>query len=46
MHNAAEALVAALPNAQHYRFPGQGHGAANQVLVPVLVDFLKKEHLK
>jgi pimeloyl-ACP methyl ester carboxylesterase len=46
MHNGAQALVAALPNAQHYRFPGQGHGAANQVLVPVLVDFLKKEHLK
>ncbi len=42
MHNGAQALVAALPNAQHYRFPGQGHGAANQVLVPVLVDFLKR----
>ena len=41
MHNGAQALVAALPNAQHHCFPGQGHGAANAVLVPVLVDFLK-----
>ncbi len=43
MHNGAQALVAALPNAQHHRFPGQGHGAANQVLVPVLEDFLKQK---
>jgi len=43
MHNGAQALLDVLPNAQHHRFPGQGHGAANAVLVPVLVDFLKVE---
>jgi pimeloyl-ACP methyl ester carboxylesterase len=46
MHNGAQALLAALPNAQHHRFPGQGHGAANAVLVPVLVDFLRMEDHK
>jgi pimeloyl-ACP methyl ester carboxylesterase len=46
MHNGAQALVAALPNAWHHRFPGQGHGAANAVLVPVLVDFLIKDNSK
>ncbi len=40
MHNGAQALLNVLPNARHQRFPGQGHGAANAVLVPVLVDFL------
>jgi pimeloyl-ACP methyl ester carboxylesterase len=41
MHYAAEALVGILPHAQHRRFPGQGHGAANEVLVPALVEFFK-----
>jgi pimeloyl-ACP methyl ester carboxylesterase len=46
MHTGAQALLDVLPNAQHHRFPGQSHGVANQVLVPVLVDFFIKENLK
>jgi hypothetical protein len=34
MHHGAEALTALLPHAQHRRFPGQGHGAADEVLGP------------
>jgi hypothetical protein len=34
-------LTDILPNAQHRRFPGQGHGPADEVLVPVLVEFFK-----
>jgi pimeloyl-ACP methyl ester carboxylesterase len=41
MHHGAEVLVDTLPHAQHRRFPGQGHGAANEVLVPALVEFFK-----
>jgi pimeloyl-ACP methyl ester carboxylesterase len=41
MHHGAEVLVNTLPHAQHRRFPGQGHGAANEVLVPALVAFFK-----
>lgn len=41
MHHAAEALTAILPDAQHRRFPGQSHSPANDLLVPVLVDFFK-----
>ncbi|HMA35008.1 MAG TPA: alpha/beta hydrolase [Chloroflexia bacterium] len=43
MHSAALALTAILPNAQHRRFPGQGHGVAAEVLVPVLVEFFHRD---
>jgi pimeloyl-ACP methyl ester carboxylesterase len=39
MHSAATALTDILPNAQHRTFPGQGHGPADEVLVPALVEF-------
>jgi len=39
MHHAAEALAASLPHAQHRRFAGQGHGVADELLVPALVEF-------
>ena len=39
LHAAADALAAVLPNAERRTLPGQGHGAAADVLVPVLVDF-------
>jgi pimeloyl-ACP methyl ester carboxylesterase len=41
MHSGALALTRLLPNAQHRRFPGQGHGIADEVLVPALVEFFK-----
>lgn len=41
MHSGALALTGILPNAQHRRFPGQDHGIADEVLVPVLVEFFK-----
>ena len=41
MHSGALALTRILPNAQHRRFPGQTHGVADEVLVPVLVEFFK-----
>jgi pimeloyl-ACP methyl ester carboxylesterase len=41
MHSGALALTGILPNAQHRRFPGQDHGVADEVLVPVLVEFFK-----
>jgi pimeloyl-ACP methyl ester carboxylesterase len=39
MHNGAETISKLLPNAQHRRLAGQDHGAANEVLTPVLVEF-------
>jgi pimeloyl-ACP methyl ester carboxylesterase len=41
MHSGALALTDLLPNAQHRRFPGQGHGVADDILTPVLVAFFK-----
>jgi pimeloyl-ACP methyl ester carboxylesterase len=41
MHSGAQALTDILPHAQHRRFPGQDHGVAEEVLVPVLVQFFK-----
>ena len=41
MHHGVQALVEILPHAQHRRFPGQDHGVADDVLVPVLVEFFK-----
>ena len=42
MHSGARALTDILPNAQHRRFPGQGHGVAADILAPVLVEFFKR----
>jgi pimeloyl-ACP methyl ester carboxylesterase len=39
MQDAASALAAVLPNAQHRTLAGQNHGVASEVLAPVLVDF-------
>jgi len=41
MHHGAQALTNILPNAQHRRLQGQDHGPADEVLVPVLVEFFK-----
>ena len=41
MHHGARALVNLLPNGQHRRLAGQNHGPADDILVPVLVDFFK-----
>jgi hypothetical protein len=41
MHGAALALTDILPNARHRLFAGQGHGVADEVLVPALVEFFK-----
>jgi len=38
-HTSVRALVAALPNARHMTLEGQAHGAAPEVLAPVLVEF-------
>jgi pimeloyl-ACP methyl ester carboxylesterase len=37
--NAVDAVVAAIPGAQHVSLEGQTHGAADDVLAPVLVRF-------
>lgn len=39
MHNGAQALVDVLPNAQRQTLAGQTHGAAPEVLAPVLEEF-------
>ena len=39
MRAAADALAGVLPNAGRRTLPGQGHGAAPEVIVPVLADF-------
>lgn len=39
MHHAAQALADVLPNVQRRTLEGQDHGAAPDVLVPVLVEF-------
>lgn len=41
MHSGAQALTDILPNAQHRTLEGQTHGVADEVLVPVLVEFFK-----
>jgi len=40
-HNGTQTLVDILPNGQHRTLAGQDHGPANDVLVPVLVEFFK-----
>jgi pimeloyl-ACP methyl ester carboxylesterase len=39
MHNAAQAVVDALPNAQHRTLEGQTHDVAPEALAPVLTEF-------
>jgi pimeloyl-ACP methyl ester carboxylesterase len=37
--NAVDAVAAAIPGAQHASLDGQTHGAADEVIAPVLVQF-------
>jgi pimeloyl-ACP methyl ester carboxylesterase len=39
LHASADAIAAVLPHAERRTLPGQGHGAAPDVLAPVLVEF-------
>lgn len=41
MHNAAQALAAALPNARYRTLQGQAHDVAPEVIAPVLVEYFK-----
>jgi pimeloyl-ACP methyl ester carboxylesterase len=41
MHNAAQAVAHALPNAKRRTLEGQTHDVAPEVLAPVLVEFFK-----
>ena len=41
-HNGVKTLTSILPNAQHRTLAGQDHGAAAEVLAPILVDFFLK----
>ena len=36
----AEAIASAVPNGQARVLDGQGHGVADEVLIPLLIDFL------
>jgi pimeloyl-ACP methyl ester carboxylesterase len=38
-HDAARAIAAAVPDGQHRVLDGQGHGVADEVIIPVLVGF-------
>jgi pimeloyl-ACP methyl ester carboxylesterase len=40
-HHTVRAVAAAIPNAQHQFLDGQDHGAADDVLAPVLIDFAR-----
>jgi pimeloyl-ACP methyl ester carboxylesterase len=42
MHDAAEALAKAIPNARRKTLEGQGHDVDSKVLAPVLVEFFGK----
>ena len=42
LHNAAEALAAALPNASRETFEGQTHSVDPNVIAPVITEFFKK----
>jgi pimeloyl-ACP methyl ester carboxylesterase len=41
--NSVAALVDVLPNAERRSLEGQDHGAASEVLAPVLVEFMLAE---
>jgi pimeloyl-ACP methyl ester carboxylesterase len=38
-HNGTQTLANILPHAQHRTLPGQTHGPADEILVPVLIEF-------
>jgi hypothetical protein len=38
--SAAQTIAAVAPHADRRTFPGQGHGVADDVITPVLVEFL------
>ena len=40
-HNGTQTLANILPHAQHRTLAGQAHGPADEVLVPVLIEFFK-----
>jgi pimeloyl-ACP methyl ester carboxylesterase len=42
-HNAVGALVDVLPNVRHRTLEGQGHGPADEVLAPALIEFFTAE---
>ena len=42
LHNAADALAEALPNASRETFEGQTHSFDPKVLAPVIIEFFKK----
>lgn len=42
-HHSVQALVELLPHAQHRTLAGQAHGAAPEVLAPLLVEFFQGE---
>ncbi len=44
VRNAARALVAALPNAEHRTLEDQTHIVKPQALAPVLIEFLAGGH--
>jgi pimeloyl-ACP methyl ester carboxylesterase len=46
MHSGAAALTEILPNAQRRTLDGQGHGPADEVLVPALVEFFNGRRIK
>jgi pimeloyl-ACP methyl ester carboxylesterase len=41
-HNTVRAVAATIPGAQHRLLDGQDHGAADDVLAPVLIEFLRQ----
>ena len=43
LRNAARAMAAVLPNAEHVELPGQSHNPSMKVLAPVLVDHLARD---
>ena len=43
MHNAAQALAHALPNAKRRTLEGQTHDVAPEALAPVLMEFFMEK---
>ena len=42
-HNTVRAVAATVPDAQHRFLAGQDHGAADDVLGPVLIEFFRAQ---
>ncbi len=42
-HNGTQMLADLLPNAQYRTLPGQGHGPADEVLTPALIEFFNSK---